>query len=145
MQQHQEAPSQQKEPTQEHILEKVHILNKKCNKRRNQQAMVTNLRRKRVQTHQDDEVRYIFTPIKQSYNNNLNNILLWINFKKEKRTWANRACLLGLFEVKWKTPRHNILVEFLNNWKLDSEHRKIKIMMGEKQKIIDRHFLAEVF
>jgi len=35
LQQHQEAPSQQDEPTHEQTSEKVHILNKKCSKRRN--------------------------------------------------------------------------------------------------------------
>jgi hypothetical protein len=37
-------------------------------KKTNQQAMVANLYEEKVQTHLDDEVRYIFTPIKQSYN-----------------------------------------------------------------------------
>jgi hypothetical protein len=61
----------------------------------------------------------------------LKNILLWTSFKREERTWANRVGLVGLFEVEWKTPHHNVLVEFLNNYKLDFEHNKIKIMMGE--------------
>jgi hypothetical protein len=38
--------------------------------------MVTNLLGKKVPTQHDDEVRYIFTPIEQNYNNNLKNILL---------------------------------------------------------------------
>jgi hypothetical protein len=61
--------------------------------------MVANLRRKKVQIHQDNDVRYIFTPIKQSYNNNLKNILLWTIFGKEK-TWMNKVGLVGLFEVE---------------------------------------------
>jgi len=67
-----------------------------------------------------------------NYNGNLNNILFWINFKEEERTWANRAELIGLFEIQWKTPFHNILVKFTNNWKLDPEHNKIKVMLGEE-------------
>jgi hypothetical protein len=59
--------------------------------------MVANLRRQKVQIHQD--VRYIFTPIKQSYNNNLKNILFWTIFGKEK-TWMNKVGLVGLFEVE---------------------------------------------
>ncbi len=51
---------------------------------------------------------------------------------------------MGLFEVEWKTPCHNILVEFLNNWKLDFEHTKIKVMLGEKQRVIDKHLLVEI-
>jgi hypothetical protein len=53
--------------------------------------------------------------------------------------------LVGLFEVEWKIPCHNILVEFLNNWNLDFEHNKIKIMMEEEQIIVDKHFLTEDF
>ncbi len=60
LQQQKEGPSQQEEPTQEQTLEKVRIPNKKCSKRRTQQQMVTNLRGKKVQIQQDDEVRYIF-------------------------------------------------------------------------------------
>jgi hypothetical protein len=45
---------------------------------------------------------------------------------------VNKASLVGLFEIEWTTPCHNILVEFLNNWKLNSEHNKIKIMMGKE-------------
>jgi hypothetical protein len=106
--------------------------------------MVTNMQKKKVQFHQDDEVRYIFTSIKHNYNNNLKNILFWTSFKKE-RTWVNRAGLVGLFEVEWKTPHHNILVEFLNNWKVYYEHNRIKIMVGKEQIIKDRHMLGEVF
>jgi hypothetical protein len=47
------------------------------------------------------------------------------SFGKEEKTWSNRAGLVGLFEVEWKTPHHNFFVEFLNNWKLDFEHNKI--------------------
>jgi len=36
-------------------------------------------------THQDDEIGYVFTPIEQSYNNNLKNILLWTSFGEEQR------------------------------------------------------------
>jgi hypothetical protein len=38
--------------------------------------MVTNPQGKKVQTQQDDEVRYIFILTDQIYNNNLKNILL---------------------------------------------------------------------
>ncbi len=47
----------------------------------------------------------------------------------------NRDGLVGLFEVEWKTPHHNILVEFLNNWKLNYKHNRIKVMMGEDKKL----------
>ncbi len=99
---------------------------------------------KKVQTYQDDEVKYVFNPTKHSYNSNLKNILLWTSFGEEEKAQANIAGLVGLFEVAWKTFCHNILVEFLNNQKLDFEHNRIKVMLGEEQKIIDKHVLAEV-
>jgi hypothetical protein len=44
----------------------------------------------------------------------MKNILFWTNYGEEKKAWANKAKLVGLFELEWKTPRHNILAEFLN-------------------------------
>jgi hypothetical protein len=85
--------------------------------------------------HQDDEIKYVFTPIKYSYKSNLKNILLWTSFREEEKAWANRARLVSMFDIEWKTPYHNILVKFLNNWKLDLEHNKIKVMLGDEQKV----------
>jgi hypothetical protein len=34
--------------------------------------MATNLHGKKVHTHQDDEIKYVFTPIEHNYNGNLN-------------------------------------------------------------------------
>jgi hypothetical protein len=68
--------------------------------------MATNLCGKKVHTHQDDEIKYVFIPIEQSYNGNLKKILLWTSFGKEERAWANRVGLVGLFEIEWKTPHH---------------------------------------
>jgi hypothetical protein len=47
--------------------------------------MVTNLDGKKMHTHSDDEVKYVFTPTKQSYNNKLKNIFLWTSFGEEER------------------------------------------------------------
>jgi hypothetical protein len=77
--------------------------------------MTTNFQGKKVKTQQDDEVTYIFNPTKQNYNNNLKNIMLWTSVGEEEKKWANRTGLVGSFEIKWKIPYHNILVEFLNN------------------------------
>jgi hypothetical protein len=63
----------------------------------------------------------------------------------EKKAWANRARLVGLFEIEWKAFCQNILVEFLNNWKLDPKYNRIKVMLGDEQKIIVKHVLVEVF
>jgi hypothetical protein len=104
---------------QEQIPERIHIPNKNHTKITSQQIMVANLHGKKVHSHQDDEIRYVCTPTKQSYNGNLKNILFWISSRKEERAWANKVELVGMFEIEWKTPCHNILVEFLNNWKLD--------------------------
>jgi hypothetical protein len=71
--------------------------------------------------------------------------LLWTSFGEEEIAWANRARLVGLSEIEWKTFHHNILVEFLNNWKLDPKHNRIKVTLGDEQRIIDRHDLVEVF
>jgi hypothetical protein len=89
--------------------------------------MVVNLHGKKVQTHQDDEVRYIFTVII------LKNILLWTSFGKEEKARANKTRLVGLFEVEWKTYYHNILVEFLNNWKLDANYNKSRLCWGKSR------------
>lgn len=59
----QEVPLHQEELARKPILEKVHIPSKKCMKKTNQEVMATNLCGKKVQTHQGDEVRCIFTPI----------------------------------------------------------------------------------
>jgi hypothetical protein len=107
--------------------------------------MATNPHGKKMPSRQDDEIIYVFTPTQQSYNGKLKNILLWTSCGEEERAWANIVGLVGMFEIEWKTPRHNILVEFLNNWKLDLEHNRIKIMLGEEQRIIDKHVLAKVF
>ncbi len=107
--------------------------------------MVAKLHGKKMRTYQDDEIRYVFTPTKYSYNGNLKKIFLWTSSRKEERAWANRIGLVGLFEIEWKTLHHNILVEFMNNWKLDPKHNKIKVMLGEEQRIIDNHVQVEFF
>jgi hypothetical protein len=48
LQQEQEVPLHQEEPTQDQIPKKVHIPNKKRTKRTNWQAMVANLHGKKV-------------------------------------------------------------------------------------------------
>jgi hypothetical protein len=98
--------------------------------------MAANLQGKKVKTSQDDEVKYIFTPTKHNYNNNLKNILLLTSLGEEEKKWANKADLVSLFEIEWKIPYHNILVETLNNYKLDFKHNKIKSYDG---KGVDNH------
>ncbi len=97
-------PLRQEEPTQKQIPKRVHIPNKKRKKRTSWQVMATHVRGKKVQTHQDDEVRYVFTPTKENYNSNMNNILLWASSGEEERAWANITILVSLFEIDWNTP-----------------------------------------
>jgi len=33
----------------------------------------------------------------------MKNILLWKSSGEEERAWANRARLVGMFEIEWKT------------------------------------------
>jgi hypothetical protein len=40
--------------------------------------------------------------------------MFWTSFGEERK-WANKVGLVGLFDIEWKTYRHNIMVEFLNN------------------------------
>ncbi len=71
--------------------------------------------------------------------------MLWTSFGEEEKAWANIARLVSMFDIEWKTPYHNILVKFLNNWKLDLEYNKIKIMLGDEQKVVAKHVLVKVF
>jgi hypothetical protein len=64
---------------------------------------------------------------------------------ERKRAYTNKTRLIGMFEIEWKTPCHNILVEFMNNWKLDPQHNIIKVMLGDEQRIMDKHELTKVF
>jgi hypothetical protein len=50
-----------------------------------------------------------------------------------------------MFEIECKTFHYKILVEFLNNWKLDPKNNKIKVMLGDEPRIINKHVLVEVF
>jgi hypothetical protein len=106
--------------------------------------MAANLCGKKVKTHQNDEVRYVFTPTEHSYNINLKNIFVWTSFRVEEKAWANKARLVGLFEVEWKTPCHNILVEFLNNWKRILNITKSRSCWGKNKEFIDKHLLTKV-
>jgi hypothetical protein len=71
--------------------------------------------------------------------------LLWTNSGEEEKAYPNKVTLVDLFKIEYKTPHHDILVEFMKNWKLDPKHNKIKVMLGEEHRIIDKHVLAEVF
>jgi hypothetical protein len=55
--------------------------------------------------------RYIFTPTKHNYNNNLKNIMFWTSFGEEERKWTNKVGSIGMFEIEWKT---SIIIFWLN-------------------------------
>ncbi len=83
LQQQQQLPLHQEEYIEEQIPKGVHIPNKKCTKRTSWQAMVVNLHGKKMHIHQDDEIRYVFTPTEHNYNNNLKNIFPWTSSREE--------------------------------------------------------------
>jgi len=62
---------------------------------------------------------------------------------KTKRKLVSKVGLVRLFEINWKTPRHALLVEFLNNWK---EHKREHIFahIDEKALVIDVHTIEKV-
>jgi hypothetical protein len=40
-----------------------------------------------------------------------------------EKKWASKIGLVGLFEIEWRTPHHDLLVEFCNSWKVENENR----------------------
>ncbi len=62
--------------------------------------MATNLCGEKMCIHQDDEIRYVFTPIEQNYNRTF----CFGQALEKKRGWANKVGLIGMFEIEWKTP-----------------------------------------
>jgi hypothetical protein len=75
----------------------------------------------------------------------MNFFLIWTSSGKEKIKWVNKTSLVGMFEIEWITPHHNILVQFLNNQKLDTKHNRIKVMMAEELKIYINTYVGRRF
>jgi hypothetical protein len=46
--------------------------------------MATNMCRKKMHTHQDDEIRYVFTPTEQSYNGNMKKSLFGLALERKR-------------------------------------------------------------
>ncbi len=61
----------------------------------------------------------------------------------EKR-WASKVGLLGLFEVQWRRPQHDLLVEFLNSWKVEKKET-IYVQIVEKVIVVDKHVIIDMF
>jgi len=85
-----------------------------------------------MHTHQHDEIKYVFIPIEQSYNNNLKNILFWTSFGEEKKAWANKAGLIGMFEVEWKhlTTTFWLNLKTIGSWILNITKSKLCWVMS---------------
>ncbi len=61
-----------------------------------------------------------------------------------EREWMNKASLVGLFEINWKTSHHSLFVKFLNTWK-DHKGEYIFVHVGEKVMILDVHIIEKIF
>jgi hypothetical protein len=58
---------------------------------------------------QKEEDCYWFALAPKKYIVKFKWIQMWIGLKRKKRNWANYVGLIGLFEVEWKTPKHELL------------------------------------
>jgi hypothetical protein len=58
--------------------------------------------------------RLIFTPVEQMYAQKLERITTWVSMGKDEKQWASKVGLVGLLDLKWKTPCNDWLVEFFN-------------------------------
>ncbi len=62
------------------------------------------------------KIKKIFTPIEQLYIQELERIITWVKMGEVEKRWATNIGLVGLLEIDWRTPHHDVLVEFLNSW-----------------------------
>ncbi len=86
--------------------------------------------------------RLIFTPIEQTYIQELVRITTQVRMRKDEKKWASRIRLVGLLELQSKTLRHDQLVEFFNTY-----HIKGKIIyarMGKKIVATNKHLIVNV-
>lgn len=56
---------------------------------------------------------------------------------EEEKTWASVVELVGLFEIDWKAPCHDMLVEFLNTCHIKKDtiyiHTRKKVTLSCRQ------------
>lgn len=63
-----------------------------------------------------EEDRCWFSPTPHKHMMELECIQAWVNMKRREHVWVN--VLIGLFYIEWKTPCHDLLMQFLNTWKI---------------------------
>jgi hypothetical protein len=52
--------------------------------------------------------KLIFTPVEQVYTQELERITTYVKMGKDKKTWAFKVRLVGLFEIEWRISHHFI-------------------------------------
>jgi hypothetical protein len=51
--------------------------------------------------------RLIFTPIEQTYTQELERITTRVRMGKDETQWASKVRLVGLLELQWRTPHYD--------------------------------------
>ncbi len=86
--------------------------------------------------------RLIFTPIEHTYSRVGENYNL-VRMGKDEQKWVSIVGLVGLFELQWRVPHHEWLVEFLNTYQIKGE--TIDARMRKKTTTIDKCLIVNVF
>ncbi len=87
--------------------------------------------------------RLIFTPIEHMYIQELERITTWVRMGYDEKQWASTVRLVGLLDLQWRAPHHDLFVEFLNIYQIKG--KTIYVKMGEKNVAIDKHLNVDVF
>ncbi len=58
---------------------------------------------------------------------------------------GKQSGLVGLFEVEWVVPRHELLMDFLNTWKYNKHLNQITIRVANKGLVIATHMMVQIF
>jgi hypothetical protein len=64
---------------------------------------------------------------------------------RNERIWASKVGLVGLFEVEWVVPRHELLMDFLKTWKYNKHLNQITKRVTNKGLVIDTHMILQIF
>ncbi len=62
---------------------------------------------------------------------------------EDEKKWASKVGLVGLFQLQWITPRHDLLVEFFNTYQIKED--TIYARLIEKNVVIDKISFTYVF
>jgi hypothetical protein len=64
---------------------------------------------------------------------------------RNERIWASEVGLVGLFEVEWVVPRHELLMDFLKTWKYNKHLNQITIRVTKTGLVIDTNMTLQIF